>query len=74
MLDTDWHFCPQAWKNFTNRVQAAEGLRDGEGLDDGTFEKYLSPYYGKWVRVNWEDPYIEFETEEDITAFVLSYS
>jgi hypothetical protein len=74
MLEQEWDYCPRAWKNFTNCVQDAEGLRDGQGIDDDTINKYLSPYCGKWVRVRWEDPLIEFETEEDATAFTLRYS
>ena len=68
--------CPICWENFVWDCQSARSgaeLRHFWPLSDEDFDQALAPYNAR-VYFNEDSNYVEFNTPEDKTFFLLKWS
>ncbi len=62
--------CPTAWKNFIKHLQG----QDRGSVRHSLISETLHRYNMVDMELYGVNPWVEFETEEDITAFLLMWA
>ena len=65
--------CPRCWKSFIDMLEADDADRDVGGFTTEEINKRLKPYNAIFYEDDLSDYYLEFETEEDLVVFKLTF-
>lgn len=68
-LTTSWWTCPKCWRNFFDYYFWYTGIF----VDTDEINAVLNNYHAKYID-NLDEIYIEFNTQEDLSYFILKYS
>jgi len=69
-LDSSLEFCSIPWQNLIRYLQNGSD----SGVDHSLIQQSLEPYYGTYIEVRNGGPCIDFNREEDASAFILRWS